>query len=152
MYVQVSITLKMYVLVWFLLRVCVCVCLTIFVSIFSFGADLASQHLDVLATGAAVELVDSVVSPTHGVSHLCLVLHMHAEVYSIHTKYLLEHPQTCPSLAENVEHIRRTAHKTNIQLVFYAAQSLLVMHADSHLQWIAHHQQHLDTSGKSRNR
>lgn len=68
---------------------CVCVCLTIFVSIFSSSADSASQHLDVLAAGAAVELVDPVVSPTHGVSHLRLVLHMHTEVDPIHTKYLL---------------------------------------------------------------
>lgn len=66
-----------------------CVCLTIFVSIFSSGADSAPQHLDVFAAGAAVELVDPMVSPTHGVSHLCLVLHMHTEVDSIHTKYLL---------------------------------------------------------------
>lgn len=120
-------------------------CLTIFVSIFSFGADPASQHLDMLATGAAVELVDSVVSPAHGVSHLCLILHVHAEVDSIHTKHLLEHPQAHSDFG-------RTAHKTNIQLVFYAALSLIVMQADSHLQWIAHHKQHLDTSGKSRNR
>lgn len=67
----------------------VCVCLTIFVSIFSSSTDSASQHLDVFAAGAAVELVDPVVSPTHGVSHLRLVLHMHTEVDPIHTKYLL---------------------------------------------------------------
>lgn len=68
---------------------CVCVCLTKFVSVFSSSADSASQHLDVFAAGAAVELVDPVVSPTHGVSHLRLVLHMHTEVDPIHTKYLL---------------------------------------------------------------
>lgn len=72
------------------------VCLTIFVSVFSSGADPAPQHLHMLATGAAVKLVDSVMSPTHGVSHLCLVLHVHAEVDSIHAKHLLEHPQTHP--------------------------------------------------------
>ena len=116
-------------------------CLTIFVSIFSPGTDPASQHLDVLATGAAVELVDSVVSPAHGVSHLCLILHMHAEVDSVHTEHLLEHPQTHSGFGS-------AAHKTNIQLGFYAAQSLIVAQAYSHLQWIAHHKQHLDTSGK----
>lgn len=68
---------------------CVCVCLTIFVPILSSGADPASKNLDVFAAGAAVELVYSVVSATHGVSHLCLVLHMHTEVHSIHTNYLL---------------------------------------------------------------
>lgn len=67
----------------------VCVCLTIFVSVFSSRADPASDHLHVFAAGAAVELVDPVVSPTHGVSHLRLVLHMHAEVDPIHTEYLL---------------------------------------------------------------
>ena len=80
-------------------RACVCVhackCLTIFVSIFSTGTDFAPQDLDVFATGTAVELVDPVVSPAHGVSHLRLVLHMHTEVDSIHTKYLLgTHAQT----------------------------------------------------------
>lgn len=75
-----------------------CVCLTIFVSVFSSGADPAFHHLDVLATGATVQLVDSVVSPAHGVPHMCLVLHMHTEVDSIHTKYLLEHPQTHPEV------------------------------------------------------
>lgn len=67
----------------------VCVCLTKFVSIFSSCADSAPQHLDVFAAGAAVELVDPVLSPTHGVSHLRLVLHVHAEVDPVHTEYLL---------------------------------------------------------------
>lgn len=73
----------------FTLYVCVCVCLTIFISIFSSSTDSAPQHLDMFTAGSAVELVDPVVSPTHGVSHLCLVLYMHAEVHPIHTKYLL---------------------------------------------------------------
>ena len=83
-----------------------CVCLTKFVSIFSSSADSTSQHLDVFAAGAAVELVDPVVSPTHGVSHLRLVLHMHTEVDPIHTKYLLRthihtHTQVMNRLIQN---------------------------------------------------
>lgn len=64
--------------------------LTIFVSIFSPGTDFTAQHLDVFAAGSAVQLVDPVVPATHGVSHLCLVLYVHAEVHPIHTEYLLE--------------------------------------------------------------
>lgn len=73
----------------FTLYVRLCVCLTIFISIFSSSTDSAPQHLDMFTAGPAVELVDPVVSPTHGVSHLRLVLYMHAEVHPIHAKYLL---------------------------------------------------------------
>ena len=74
----------------------VCVCLTIFVSVFSAGTDASPEHLDMLAAGAAVELVDAVLPPAHGVSHTCLVFHMNTEVNPIHAKHLLEaHPHTC---------------------------------------------------------
>lgn len=65
------------------------VCLTIFVSVFSSGADTATHYLDVFAAGPAIELVNSMVSPAHCVSHLRLVFYMHAEVDPVHTEYLL---------------------------------------------------------------
>lgn len=75
--------------VWLHVRARVCVCLTIFISVFSSGADPPSHHLDVFAAGPAVELVNAMVSPAHGVSHLRLVFYVHAEVDPIHAEYLL---------------------------------------------------------------
>lgn len=105
-----------------LVSLCACVCLTIFISIFSLGADFTTYHLDVFAAGAAVELVDPVVSPTHGVSHLRLVLHMHAEVDSIHTEYLLRS-----------ESAQRSRGGTRCRMEKHNLEHLVIVHADAHL-------------------
>lgn len=97
-------------------NVCVSVCLTIFISIFSSGADSASHHLDVFAAGPAVELVNPMVSPTHGVSHLRLVFYMHAEVDPIHTEYLLG-ITTCAHKSRE-QTLKTSTANTGAQLVF----------------------------------
>ena len=57
---------------------------TIFVPVLSLGTDLPPQDLDVFPTGPAVQLVHSVVTPTHRVSHPGLILHVDPEVNVVH--------------------------------------------------------------------
>lgn len=116
-------------------HMCVSFCLTIFISIFSPGTDPASQHLDMFATGATVELVDPVVSSTHGVSHLCLVFHMHAEVDPIHTKYLLG-AQTQFGKRRQLQSRNRHKHahyRHTTRLSCSRVYALVVMHTYPHL-------------------
>lgn len=78
---------------------CVCVyVVTEFVSILPTGADSAAEHLDVFTAGAAVELVDSGLSPAHWVSCTSLILHVHAEVHAINSEHLQAQEHTCRCL------------------------------------------------------
>lgn len=71
---------------------------TEFVSVLSTGADPAAEHLDMFAAGATVELVDSRLSPAHGVSCTSLILHVHAEVHAINSEHLQTEEYTCRCL------------------------------------------------------
>lgn len=71
---------------------------TEFVSVLPAGADFATKHLDMFAAGATVELVDSGLSPAHGVSCSSLILHVHAEVHAINSEHLQAEEHTCRCL------------------------------------------------------